>query len=144
MYEELDEYLLGVFTLDYWYDEGFSIARDMLEKFNNSDWAKLQTNVLSKPIDWQVRFAYCTDSGINDDVIINTLTLLSNIDNDELFETCVDSLRGIVSTNNIGLISDNLTIQRIEKLLPKCGVVTRKIFEDFIGKLQKMERNSSS
>jgi len=30
MYEELDEYLSGFFTEDYWYDEGFGIAREML------------------------------------------------------------------------------------------------------------------
>ncbi|MGO4533107.1 hypothetical protein AB4Z30_28850 [Paenibacillus sp. 2TAF8] len=137
MYEELDEYLSGVFTVDYWYDEGFSIARDMLEKFNSSDWDKLLNNILLKSIEWQIKFAYCTDSGINDEIIIKSLILLSSIDNDELFETCVDSLRVIISTGNIQVISnEKAIIQRIVETLPKCGVATRKMFEDFIAKLQ--------
>jgi hypothetical protein len=138
MYEELDEYLSGTFTVDYWYDEGFSIAREMLEQFNSNDWEKLLNNILSKPVDWQVRFAYCADSGINDNYIIEILILLSSVDDDDLFETCVDSLRVIIDSDNFRFISNNSSIvNRIEKILPKCGVVTRKIFEDFIGKLQK-------
>lgn len=33
MYEELDEYLSGYFTDDYWY-EGFGIAREILAGFS--------------------------------------------------------------------------------------------------------------
>ncbi|MDQ6419327.1 hypothetical protein RB620_07705 [Paenibacillus sp. LHD-117] len=136
MYEELDEYFSGVFTEDYWYDEGFSIAREMLESFNIYDWEKLSKNIFSKPIDWQIKFAYSTDRGINDIVIIEILTLLSNTTDEELFEKCVDSLRVIIDSENVELFSNKHTIvQRIEKILPKCGVPTRKIFEDFINKL---------
>ncbi|UIO40860.1 hypothetical protein LOY85_18900 [Brevibacillus brevis] len=67
MYEELDEYLSGEFTTDYWYDEGFSIAREMLEEFNNNDWEELLNGILLKSTEWQVRYAYCVDSDINDD-----------------------------------------------------------------------------
>ncbi len=70
MHEELDEYLSGFFTEDYWYDEGFEIAREILKEFNESDWVKLLNNVLSKSIEWQIRFAYCVDSNINNEVII--------------------------------------------------------------------------
>ncbi|WP_315081030.1 hypothetical protein [uncultured Clostridium sp.] len=138
MYEELDEYLSGYFTDDYWYDEGFGIAREILAGFNEYDCEKLLDNILSKSMEWQIRFAYCADSDINDAVIIKSLILLSSIDNDELFETCIDSLRCIANSNNIGIISRDKTImQRVEKILPKCGIATRKIFEDFIRKLQE-------
>ncbi|AFS78660.1 hypothetical protein Curi_c16530 [Gottschalkia acidurici 9a] len=137
MYEELEEYLSGSFTIDYWYDEGFTIAREMLEKFNKNDWEKLLDNILLKPIAWQIRFAYCVDSNINDEIIVQSLILLSSIDNDELFETCMDSLRVIVNSDNIGLISGDKTImKRIETILPKSGIAVRKIFKDFIKKLQ--------
>ncbi|MBS5955289.1 MAG: hypothetical protein KIC73_00090 [Clostridiales bacterium] len=48
MYNEFDKYLLGYFTDDYWYDEGFTIARDMLSEFSDNDWLKLQEEVLKK------------------------------------------------------------------------------------------------
>ncbi|RIX60098.1 hypothetical protein D3P08_00450 [Paenibacillus nanensis] len=137
MYEELDEYLSGYFTEDYWYDEGFSIAREILERFNNIDWEKLQENILSKPIDWQIRYAYCVDSDINDEVIIQSLILLSSIDDNELFTTCVDSLRVMVNPNNKANVSSNKPImERIEKMLPECGAATKKVLEDFIRKIQ--------
>ncbi|BFH25580.1 hypothetical protein WJ0W_001822 [Paenibacillus melissococcoides] len=138
MYEELDEYLSGEFTTDYWYDEGFSIAREMLEEFNNNDWGKLLNSILSKSIDWQVRYAYCVDSDIKDNAVVKSLLLLSTVDDEELFTTCVDSLRVIVNSDNIGLVSsDEAIMKRIEELLPKCGMATRKMFEDFIRKLSK-------
>lgn len=138
MYEELDEYLSDFFTEDYWYDEGFEIAREMLDEFDDNDWEKLSNNILSKSIAWQIKFAYCVDKNINDEVIIKSLILLSSIDNDELFQTCIDSLRCIVNSNNINLIlNDSVVIQKVQKILPKCGVATRKVFEDFLIKLQK-------
>ncbi|WP_040214215.1 hypothetical protein [Clostridium polynesiense] len=136
MYEELNEYLSGQFSMDYWFDEGVIIATDMLRKFNESDWKKLLDDILVKPIDWQIRFAYCADNDINDEVLIKCLILLSSIDNDELFETCIDSLRVLANEENIGIISNEKTIiEQVKKALPRCGVATRKIFEDFIGKI---------
>jgi len=138
MYKELDEYLSGFFTYDYWYDEGFQIAREMLEEFSNNDWENLLSDILSKSIDWQIRFAYCVDSDINDEAVIKSLVLLCDIESEELFETCIDSLRVIVNSENINVISNNeIIIQRVEKMLPKCGVATRRIFEDFITKVQE-------
>ena len=138
MYEELDEYLSGYFTEDYWYDEGVGIANEILERFNKYDWEKLLDNILSKSVEWQIRFAYCADSDINDKVIIKSLILLSSIDNNELFVTCIDSLRCIVNSNNAEMIASNRTIiQRIEKILPKCDIATRKIFKEFIAKLEQ-------
>ena len=137
MYEDLEKYLSGFFTDDYWYDEGFEIAREMLAEFNNSDWKKLGDDILSKSIEWQIRFAYCVDSDINDEVIIKFLILLCGIENEELFETCIDSLRVIANSENVDIIvNDKTIIQRIEKVLPKCGIATRRMFEDFIKRLQ--------
>lgn len=46
MFAELDEY-----ALDYWYDEGLSIAQNVLIQFTEGDWKQLkeQLKKLSKP-----------------------------------------------------------------------------------------------
>ncbi|MDS0528529.1 hypothetical protein NNC19_22895 [Clostridium sp. SHJSY1] len=137
MYTELDKYLSGFFTEDSWYDDGFEIAREMLEEFNDNDWEKLLSDILLKSVEWQIRFAYCVDSNINDENIIKCLIILSNLDNEALFEGCIDSLRCIVNSENIESISkDKILIEKVKKLLPMCGDVTRKIFEDFLIKLK--------
>ncbi|WP_304943999.1 hypothetical protein [Vallitalea guaymasensis] len=136
MYEELDKYLSGFFTDDYWYDEGFEIAAEIIQDFNKEDWDNLLSYLPSKSIEWQIRYAYCVDSDINDENIIKSLILLCNIDNDELFEKCIDSLRVIVNEDNIKMLSNDKTlIDKVEKIIPKCGVATKKIFEDFITKI---------
>lgn len=135
MYEELDEYLSGEFTIDYWYDEGFSIAREMLEKFSDRDWEKLLKDVLLKPVDWQVRYAYCVDIDINDDAVVTSLLLLCSVDDEELFMTSVDSLRVILNPDlhgEVGLTEP--VMQKIIGMLPQCGAATRKMFEDFLRK----------
>ena len=138
MYEELDKYLSGEFTVDYWYNEGFSLAREMLEEFKDKDWKELLNTILSKSTDWQVRYAYCVDSHINDDAAIKSLILLTSIDNEELFTICVDSLRVILNPTNIELVSnDQAIMNRITEILPKCGIATQKILEDFINKFPK-------
>lgn len=139
MYKEFDDYLTSFAKMpeinDSWYDDGCIIATEMLQEFTDNDWRKLSDNILSKSIMWQTLYAYCVDSDINDEVVIKTLILLSEIDNDELFVTCIDSLRCIANSNNIGIISnDKSLIQKVEKIAPKCGVATKKIVEEFIEK----------
>lgn len=135
MYKELDEYLSGLFTEDYWYDEGVVVAQEILLEFGEGDWNKLLDDIFSKPIEWQIRFAYCADNEVNDEVMIKTLILLAEIDNDELFVTCIDSLRCIINSDNIGIIfNDKLLIKKVEKIFPKCDIATKEILEDFIYK----------
>ena len=47
MFSELDDYLkefeMDEYALDYWYDEGFSIAQDMLSQFIEEDWKQLKS-----------------------------------------------------------------------------------------------------
>lgn len=46
MFYKLDDYLkdfeMDDYALDYWYDEGFSIAQDMLAQFKEIDWKMLK------------------------------------------------------------------------------------------------------
>jgi hypothetical protein len=68
--------------------------------------------------------------------LIESLILLLNIDDDELFETCIDSLRVLLDKgNSIEILRDTEIKQRIEKIMGKCDYVTQKMFEDLLKKL---------
>ncbi|WP_202906789.1 hypothetical protein [Abyssisolibacter fermentans] len=140
MYKEFDGYLDSFAKMpginDSWFDDGCVIATEMLQEFTADDWRKLTNSILSKSVMWQTLYAYCVDSDINDEAIIKSLVILCGIDDDELFVTCIDSLRCIINQNNIRIIAnDRFLAQKLEKLLPKCGIVTKKIIEEFIDKL---------
>ncbi len=49
---------------DPWYDDGFSIAQEMLSQFSASDWVELSRQVLTKPLEWQKKLIYCLDNEI--------------------------------------------------------------------------------
>ncbi len=136
MFTEFNDYLSGYFTDDYWYDEGFSIAQDMLLQFTPLDWGKLSNCALNKPIEWQRKLAYClhNESNMNE---LNVLLTLLDTDDEELFELCVDALRSFTSTEDKKLILKNPSIQqRVYKLIPHSGDATKKVYEEFLKKIQ--------
>lgn len=134
MFEKLDNYIKEFetedFAVDYWYDEGFLIAEDMLQKFEDEDWETLLQVLPGRTIGWKRRLAYCLHD--SDDLKqLETLLALIDTDDTELFEILVDSLRSF--KNNKDMVqNNNLIIKKIENLMPKAGVVTKKIFQDFL------------
>lgn len=135
MYEKLNQYLSNSSLGDYWYDEGNLIATDIFKQFSESDWQKLLDDISSKSIEWQIQFAYCAPE-INNEFLIKSLILLASIDNDELFKTCIDTLRVTINFDNKLIISsDKVMLERIEKILEKCDNATQIVFEDFVAKL---------
>ncbi|MGG7153164.1 hypothetical protein ACQPUR_21315, partial [Clostridium neonatale] len=92
MYNELDELLLEETTVDSWYDDGFSIAQDILNQFSNDDWQELSNEVLKKDLDWQKKLVYCLDNQVIEEEL-NIICKLILIDDEELFEMCIDALR---------------------------------------------------
>jgi hypothetical protein len=136
MYIVFDKYLSGYFTEDYWYDDGVMIAEEMLQKFDDGDWELLINSIESKSIEWQTRYAYCIDVGINHEYALKSLMMLTETDNEELFVTVVDSLRCIVKTGDLSTtLSNDALIVRIDKLMSKCGIATKSILEDFKSKV---------
>ncbi|TYS31137.1 hypothetical protein [Bacillus pumilus] len=92
MFIELDNLLSADTTVDSWYDDGCLIASEILTDFSLNDWEELSNQVLNKPIKWQRKMAYCLDNECNE-YELNILIDLLNINDKELFELCIDTLR---------------------------------------------------
>lgn len=134
MYEELDEYMSGFFTEDYWYDEGFSIVQDILKEFSDEDWKKLYNEVLNKDLDWQKKLIYCLDNQVIEEEL-NIICKLILIDDEELFGMCIDALRAFDNELGHSFIKKNpQIIMEVEKRMNTAGNVAKKILEDFLKK----------
>lgn len=140
MYKELDVLITGCQnTVDYWYDVGCIITSDMLAKFSQKDWEDLSSHVLMKPLEWQRKLAYCLDSSCNEHEL-NILLSLLDTDDEELFVICVDTLRSYTTLEAKQMIRDNpAMLIRVNELLPKAGVATRGVLEDFLVKIKNAE-----
>ncbi|MCY8238600.1 hypothetical protein MOC43_15755 [Bacillus inaquosorum] len=135
MYRELDNLLSAETTEGSWYDDGCIIASDILSDFRADDWGKLKSEVLTKPLEWQKKLAYCMDNNGSSHEFSILLSLLS-IDNEELFEVCIDSLRSLVTPESKQMIlNDPSILQRINDKLPKASAPVKKILEDFLEKV---------
>ncbi|MGQ9008651.1 hypothetical protein ACTXHP_10600 [Bacillus stercoris] len=135
MYRELDNLLSAETTEDSWYDDGCIIASDILSDFRADDWEKLKNEALTKPLEWQKKLAYCMDNNGSSHEFSILLSLLS-IDNEELFEACIDSLRSFVTPESKQMIlNDPSILQRINDKLPKASAPVKKILEDFLEKV---------
>ncbi|MDE6779921.1 MAG: hypothetical protein K2J40_00470 [Ruminococcus sp.] len=130
IFRSLDMILSYKDTMDYWYDEGFCYARELLEDFSEDDWKALSAVILSKGADYQKKLVYCFD-GADEVHELKIIEKLLSVDDDELFIICVDSLRNfsIDSLNKRLLdkikaksdIPDKLSGIVIEEFLKKAG-----------------------
>ncbi len=135
MYKELDYLLSADTTVDSWYDDGCVIASEMLSEFNSSDWTDLSNQVHNKPIGWQRKLAYCLDNECNVNEFNILLSLLSTND-EELFETCIDTLRSFENEEIKKMILDNPKIlERVNDLLHTASVPVKKMLQDFLSKI---------
>lgn len=135
MYKQLDNLLLAESSVDSWYDDGCNIANEILSEFSPMDWEELSKSVLTKPLSWQKKLAYCMDSNCN---IYELKILLSLLDtgDEELFEICIDTLRSFTSLESKQLIVANPSIlYRIDDLLSKASTPVKKVLEDFLVKI---------
>ena len=134
MYKELDELLLEETTVDSWYDDGFSIAQDILKQFSVDDWNELSNEVLNKDLEWQKKLVYCLDNQVIEEEF-NIICKLILIDDEELFEMCIDALRAFDNELGHSFIKKNPQIMiEVEKRMNTAGNVAKKILEDFLKK----------
>jgi len=132
MYTELDNLLKQNVTDDAWYDDGFLIAQDILNDFTNDDWHKLSEEVLSKDIEWQKKIAYCIDKQLIEEEL-NIICKLLQVDDEELLEMCLDSLRSF--DNELGhiYIKKNPQIIKMVKFrINEAGTAGKVMLEKFI------------
>ncbi|WP_431088649.1 hypothetical protein [Paenibacillus sp. 8b26] len=136
MYKDLDEFITEYqHTADFWYDVGCVMAYEKLSKFGSEDWQELASIVHNRPLEWQKKLAYCLDTSCNMYELEILLSLLSTED-EELFEICIDTLRSFTTQESKKMILDNPSIlNRVNDLLPKAGIVSKKMLEDFLKKL---------
>ncbi|HAG42626.1 MAG TPA: hypothetical protein DCL31_03630 [Clostridium sp.] len=134
MYKDLDNFLYEETTINSWYNDGFLIAQDMLTQFSSEDWEELSKNVLNKPLEWQKKLIYCLDNDINENEL-NIIAKMLTINDQELFDMCIDSLRSF--NNEIGkefVLSNPSFIKLVKERIPYVGAATQKILQDFLDK----------
>ncbi|MBN6077144.1 hypothetical protein HYE59_06275 [Aggregatibacter actinomycetemcomitans] len=121
MFKEFDSYLNGYMTIDYWYDEGFDFARELLHAFSINDWNKLREELVNKNDEWKLKLAYVIDSDCGSEGILTLVSVLST-DNLELLEVALDSMRtyeNIPQYEN-GIYLKKLIIEKVNKLNSHC------------------------
>lgn len=139
MYSELDHLLKQDVTADSWYDDGFLMALDILEKFSDEDWKKLCEEVLTKDLEWQKKLVYCLDDQLKEEELIVISKLLC-VNDRELFEMCLDSLRSFDNEFGHSFVKNNPQIIQIAKARVKeMGVVGKVILEKFISTFDKKD-----
>ncbi len=144
MFSELDDYLkefeMDEYALDYWYDEGFSIAQDMLSQFIEEDWKQLKEQLSNRSLGWKRRLGYC----LHDYESLKEIEILCELidtEDDELFEIVIDSLRShnIQMILNLNVIKQE-HLKKIESKFSTSNTVEKKVMGDFLSKLDNGKR----
>ncbi|GAB6087307.1 hypothetical protein [Alkaliphilus crotonatoxidans] len=106
----------------------------MLSQFSASDWEELSKQVLTKPLEWQRKLIYCLDNEIIAEEL-NIILKLITVDDLELFNMCVDTLRAFDNENGHKYVASNPSIiNDIKERIENAGIATKKILEDFLCK----------
>lgn len=139
MFQKLDDFLKSFageadYT-DYWYDEGFSIAQDMLNKFEDTDWEQLMENLSDRNTKWKQKLAYCLDDEKKSYQLKILLQFLESEDK-ELIELTVDSLRSFINQKNKSILLENpIFMDQINNLYECSGIAVKGIIEDLLKKM---------
>ncbi|MCJ2385087.1 hypothetical protein ACL36S_01720 [Lactiplantibacillus plantarum] len=94
MLAELNIYLKGNMSVDYWYDEALFICEELLEKFSDDDWEKLIEESSKESDEWKKRLVECLGY-LHNSYELRIILNFINTDNKDLFIACVDSLRSM-------------------------------------------------
>jgi len=111
MIKELNLYLDGEMSDDYWYDEAISICEDILKQFSKAEWNELLELIPSNDNVWNLRLVECLGN-INQPYDFSCILKMINTDNYDVFTVCIDSLRevdlSLIPQNEKELIRDRI------------------------------------
>lgn len=113
-FHELDEYLDGKMSEDYWYDSAINICEDIIQIFSENDWIQLWSALPHKNEQWNVRLIECLGS-ISNLWAIKCILKLTKEESKNIFIACVDALRDVNLDSELGDIQ-NLVL-RAKKML---------------------------
>ncbi len=121
---------------DFWYDIACEDARELLSMFSESDWFEMINELDFQPLEFKKKLAYCLDD--NESIHqLKILLLIASTQDKELFEMCIDSLRNFVDNNRDLILQNKSLISNIKQTLPDVGVATKKVYENFLSKLEQ-------
>ncbi len=131
MFDELDRLLAYNDTTDYWYDEGFCYAQNILSNFSVGDWKQLSDIILSEDLEYQKKLVYCLD-GENEVYELEIIEKLMSVGDEELFIMCVDSLRNFDSNY---LKKNPSVISMIKAKSDTSEKLSSIVYDDFLEKV---------
>lgn len=115
---------------DYWYDNLLCICEDIIQKFSLTEWNKLKNIIPKDDIRWNIRLVECLGD-INNQHSIECILEMLNINNNDVFISCVDALRDmdilLIDEKNIKKLK-----RKAELLLKESTLPVQKILEKFI------------
>lgn len=121
----------------------------MGDEFDNSiikqvkelrDYVELKNVLLSKSDEWKKMFVYCIDNDFSKEIFVECIIMLLNTDNEELFETCLDSLNTILNAENIEVFTSSKIYSLVLERVKKKNRYMKPIVESFIKKVSDMTK----
>ncbi|WP_347253683.1 hypothetical protein [Leminorella grimontii] len=139
MYNKFNECILD-FSLerdpgDYWYDCAILESTDILKKFDKKDWKVLLEQLGSKPLFWQKRLVECLGD-LHSPYEIEVILYLIDTDDEDLFITCIDSLRLLDLSGLSGGRKEEI-LSKVTCLLDNKPLPVKKVIEELIRKINK-------
>lgn len=132
MLKELNVYLKGNMSEDYWYDDALFICEEILGGFSKYDWEVLLKSMSNETNEWKKRLVECLGD-IHNSYELKVILELINTDNEELMIACIDSLRSVDLSKLDKSIKKQLQ-GKINKLLIIATPPVKKVLEDFLQK----------
>jgi hypothetical protein len=99
--KEYDSYLDSSLSVDYWSDEGISIAAEKLTRFTDNDWLQLEQIVESRDKEWLVRCAEVLGE-IETTVAIDILMKLIKNNSHIVQIAALDSISALLDIVDVG------------------------------------------
>lgn len=132
MLNEINEYLSGDMSEDYWYDDALFICEDILKGFSESEWEELLKVIPNENIRWKVRLAECMGN-VGSLYEIQCILKMIDTDDEGLFVACVDTLRSMDMSSIDVTAKDEIQAQ-IKSQMETSSPPVVKVFQEFLKK----------